>query len=132
MPAGRPKKTLAQLPDGWKEAMLAIAREGGSELECRVELGMSNDLWYRLKDEEPEFSEVVKSCKELCQVWWERHGRKMASGQADGNPTTWIFNMKNRFGWADKQEVEQHNTHRFAVSDEPEGTDEWLSSNKPT
>jgi len=29
----------------------------------------------------------------------------MATG-ADGNPAVWIFNMKNRFGWRDKHEIE--------------------------
>ena len=41
----------------------------------------------------------------MCQVWWERQGRKMTTG-ADGNATVWIFNMKNRFSWHDKQQVD--------------------------
>ena len=44
----------------------------------------------------------IKKAHDLCRVWWERHGRKMTTGEADGNATVWIFNMKNRFGWNDK------------------------------
>ena len=104
----RPKKTTADLPENWQELMLEIARDGGSELECRHALGISESLWYRLKDEDAEFSQTVKSCKDACQIWWEQLGRNMAIGAIDkGNATTWIFNMKNRFGWHDKQQIDQ-------------------------
>lgn len=104
---GRPKKQLDDLPKGWKEKMLSLASEGASHVEIQVEaLGcISNDLWYRLIDEEPEFSETVKRCDKLCESWWAKLGRQGANGSADINPTTWIFNMKNRFGWRDKQEL---------------------------
>lgn len=102
---GRPKDTVAdRLTEGWQERMLELAKEGASEVELRVELGISDDLWYRWIDEEPEFARTVKDCKRRIQAWWERHGRHMAVG-AEGNATVWIFNMKNRFGWRDKNEL---------------------------
>lgn len=107
MPAGRPKKTTNDLPDNWKGIMLEIAEGGGSELECRHAIGISESLWYRLKEEDQEFSQTIKSCKDVCQIWWERLGRNMSTGAIEkGNSTTWIFNMKNRFGWHDKQQVD--------------------------
>ena len=105
-PRGRPKKTLDCLPDDWEEKMYEMAAKGASDIELRVMLHISDDLWYRFIDEEPDFSRAVKRARQLCQVWWERHGRKMAAGERDGNPTVWIFNMKNRFkdDWRDKVE----------------------------
>lgn len=107
MPAGRPKKTLDDLPKDWKAKMIELAGEGASDVELKVTAlgGISNDLWYRLIDEEPEFSETVKQCTLLCETWWARLGREGAASKTDINPTVWIFNMKNRFGWKDKQEL---------------------------
>lgn len=101
---GRPKITLDKLPKGWKENMLALAAEGGSELECRVSCldNISHETWERLIKEEPEFSETVKRCRALCEQWWLRLGREGSAGKQDIQPTTWIFNMKNRFGWTDR------------------------------
>lgn len=116
MGAGRPKDTVAErLPSDWQDRMRELAMQGASELEVRLEYRLSEDLWYRWIREEPEFSKTVKECKELCRIWWERHGRKMAEGTADGNAVVWIFNMKNRFGWKDKTETE-HSGH-ISVSD---------------
>lgn len=107
---GRPKSTLAgrieeaKVPKDWEERMYALASEGASDIEIRVMLDISDDLWYRWIDEEPEFSRAVKRAKALCQIWWERQGRSMATGESQGNVTSWIFNMKNRFKWTDRVE----------------------------
>jgi len=109
----RPKESLQDRIDKgmtkstWAEDCLALAKDGASDVELREELNISDDLWYRWLEEEPEFSPTIKRCHRLCQIWWEKHGRNMASGTADGNATVWIFNMKNRFKWTDR--VEQDN-----------------------
>ena len=107
MPAGRPKKNLDVLNEGWQDRLIQLGKDGASDVELRAELDISEDLWYRWMDEEPEFSQTVKKARMFCQIWWERQGRKMTTGEAQGNATTWIFNMKNRFRWTDR--VEQDN-----------------------
>ena len=47
--------------------------------------------------------EELDEAKRLCLAWWEKLGRDGAMGAIEGfNATSWIFNMKNRAGWADK------------------------------
>lgn len=112
MPGGRPKAKL-DLKKGWKEAILSEYSEGASDVEVRVLLkqfrkkaSLSNDLWTRWMAEERVFSEAIKQGRESSERWWLRLGRGMAAGKIVGNSTTWIFNMKNRFNWADRREVE--------------------------
>jgi hypothetical protein len=105
--AGRPKKKLEDLPKGWESKMLEMYSEGCSDVEIKVEaLGcISDDLWYRLIDEEPKFSGTVKAGKQLSAAWWEKKGRVNLENK-EFSSTLWYMNMKNRFGWKDKQENE--------------------------
>lgn len=104
---GRPKKTLDCLAEGWEDRIIALGKEGASDVEMRVELDISDDLWYRWLEEEPHFSRTIKRARAFCEAWWVRHGRNMATGAAEGMPAVYIFNMKNRFKWRDKPEEEQ-------------------------
>ena len=104
---GRPKKDLTELPEDWKDQIIALGERGGSDVETRAMLRISKDLWYRWLEEEPEFSETVKEARDLCEAWWVAHGREMATGDGKGMPAVYIFNMKNRFKWRDKPEEEQ-------------------------
>lgn len=107
MPAGRPQvEPIDRLKEGWQTKILEMGKQGCSDVEIRAEFGISGDLWYRWMQEDEEFSSTAKQAKALCNAKWEQMGRKMAFGEVEGNPTTWIFNMKNRFGWKDKQELE--------------------------
>ena len=105
-PVGRPRTNIRDLPDDWENIMREAAQEGASDVEVRCLLGIGESGWYTLIEDDEQFRRTVKQCKDLCQVWWERQGRKMSCGESDGNATTWIFNMKNRFGWHDKQQVD--------------------------
>jgi hypothetical protein len=103
---GRPRTTLDDLPDRWEQIICDAAQNGASAVELRCLLGVSKDAWNTLKEDSEEFSTTVNKAHDLCQVWWERAGRKMAVGETHGNATTWIFNMKNRFGWGDRQQID--------------------------
>lgn len=105
-PVGRPRTSLKDLPEDWESLVIDAAQDGASDVEIRCILGLTQTSWTTLLDDSEEFYITVKKAHDLCQVWWERHGRKMACGKADGNPTVWIFNMKNRFNWADKSHTE--------------------------
>lgn len=119
MPAGRPKdEVIDRLKEGWQTRFLEMGREGCSDVEIRAEFGISDDLWYRWLEEDAEFSRTAKQAKALCHAKWEQMGRKMAFGQIEGNPTTWIFNMKNRFNWRDK--VDTEGTMRVELKDVPD------------
>lgn len=116
MAAGRPKSNL-DLPKGWQDEVLNLYKEGASDVEIKALIyewrrSYSNDLWERWMKEEPEFSETIKVGKMLAESWWSRSGRAGLKDR-EFNYTGWYMNMKNRYGWKDKQEVD--NTHRVVT-----------------
>ena len=119
---GRPLKTIASLPDNWYIDILELYSEGASDIEIKALLyqwtgSFSNDLWDRWMKEEPQFSETIKQGKVLSETWWSKSGRKNLQNK-DFNYTGWYMNMKNRFGWTDKQETKSELTVKeFNIKD---------------
>jgi len=128
MPAGRPKKTLEtviekqELREDWKEHILFLMSQGYSDVEVRVELSkdmnnkFSHNLWYTLQERNEEFLETIQIGKVLCQAWWESQGRISLRAKTF-NTGLWYANMKNRFGWKDKQHVESDNNVNLTITD---------------
>lgn len=102
---GRPRTTVDDLPENWRQIMTDVGQDGGSAIEARCLLGIAQSAWDTLLSDSEEFRLAEKTRQALCEIWWERRGREMAAG-SDGNATVWIFNMKNRFGWRDKQDID--------------------------
>ena len=117
MSAGRPKIELSDLPQGWELTILSLSEEGASIIELAVELDISRDTFYELAKREELFSDTIKRCKDLSEAWWTRKGRKNLENK-DFNYTGWYMNMKNRFNWADKQEVD-HSSKDGSMSPTP-------------
>jgi len=92
---GRPTKYD---PSWMLEDVIAIGRIGGSHTEMAVELGIHRDTFYEWLKIHEDFSDAVKIADAAAQTWWERASRSGAIGLIPNwNPTTYIFNMKNRF-----------------------------------
>ena len=109
---GRPQATLESinLPSDWKEIIYKMSSEGCSEVEIRAELLMqggkfSQKTWDALKEREEEFLLTIKQAKVLCEAWWINAGRKCLDSRSF-QAFVWFCNMKNRFHWKDKSEVE--------------------------
>lgn len=112
-PVGRPPVTVEDLPEDWKDRMILMAADGYSEVEMRRELCLVHGpkpstilkLWYRLKEKDVEFRETLNVCKPLIEAWWVTAGRTSINRQFFQHQM-WLINMKNRFGWKDKTDVE--------------------------
>jgi len=101
---GRPPKTLKDFPPDWQQIILDEMSNGASLEEIKVYLGISNDLFYRFLKEEIDFSETIAWGKQLSKAWWMRMGR-INLWNRKFNCRLWYMNMKNRWGWTDKQET---------------------------
>jgi len=106
---GRPKEDLSSLPDNWHEEVLELYSEGAADVEIKALIyqwrgTFSCDLWNRWMKENDEFSVTIKKGRMLSESWWNKSGRKNLK-EKDFSYTGWYMNMKNRFGWRDKQET---------------------------
>ena len=109
MELGRPKKTLKDLPEDWRDRLIELGRAGKSQEYMAASMGIGKELFYRFKAEEQDFSNAVSEAIGYSRMFWEDAGIEgMYMGGKDNpfNATVWTFNMKNRFAWADKQEVD--------------------------
>lgn len=101
----RPKKTTSDLPKNWRATIFNEMSVGASKQEIKASLGISNDLFERLSKEDVEFSETIKRGIALSEAWWLKQGRIHLKDRKF-NAVLWYMNMKNRFGWRDRQETD--------------------------
>ena len=115
MPAGRPKlfKSKAELEKKIKSYFEKEAFVTFGDVEMysptisglAYHLGMSTET-LRMYGQSEEFSATIKRAKQKVEIHLEQ---RLASNAATGT----IFNLKNNFGWKDKQEIE----HSGGLSD---------------
>ena len=107
---GRPLIKLEELPEEWEDTIINLSKEGASIVELAVELDISRNTLKALSERNEYFLNTIKKCKRYCEAWWLSKGRTELDNK-DFSYTGWYMNMKNRFGWADKQENKNENTH---------------------
>jgi hypothetical protein len=111
-------RAVFDLPDGWQQELIALYGEGGSDAEARSLIRkwrgtFGKPLWIRWLEEETEFAEIIEDGRDESEAWWTRMGREGAIGHIELSVGAWVFNMKNRFNWRDRQDVDHK--HSFDV-----------------
>ena len=84
---------------------IEVMKQGFSKEAIAGHLDVSKKTLYNWMNKHKEFLHAIKRGEEHSRVFWEDLGIQMVTA-GQGNPTAWIFNMKNRFSWKDKQETE--------------------------
>jgi transposase-like protein len=88
------------------ERAIELLKEGASVEELCLEFNISNSTIYLWMDQHPCFMDSLKKGREFSKAWWMKKGRtELENGKFSS--TLWYMNMKNRFGWADRQEITQ-------------------------
>jgi len=101
MRKGRPTKYKPEYCD----TIVDFMRDGASIVEFAASIGVSRDSVYEWAKNNPAFSDALKTAMELCEAWWTAQGRVHMMVK-EFNHVLWYMQMKNRFGWRDKQETE--------------------------
>lgn len=100
------------------ESVIPLLKEGMSIEEIGLELDVGYTTIYDWMEKHEEFAQAIKKGREFSKAWWMRRGRKELENDKF-NSTLWYMNMKNRFGWADKKEVNTNLTltHEESIKD---------------
>jgi hypothetical protein len=106
MPGGRPSK----YKKAYCDAVIKHCAKGLS-FECfAAQCHVSKETIYTWTEKHKEFLDAKKKGEAKCQEYWEKLGLAGTVGKLKGfNAAMWIFNMKNRFGWTDKHEINSGN-----------------------
>ena len=87
-----------------QQKILNEYREGASDVEVAALLGVPKKKFDQMYDEITDFARVIDMGRTLAHAWWVRAGRKYILDK-NFQTTMWGFNMKNRYGWADKVDM---------------------------
>jgi len=128
--AAKPKKRdKNKKPDGpptkykpeYCQALLDHMGEGLSYGSFAGVLKVHRDTLYEWEKKHSEWKHAKEVGESMSLLQWERTGIKGVRGLIQGfSVAGWIYNMKNRFGWRDKQkdEVDQVNVNVSSMSDD--------------
>ena len=97
MKLGRPTK--------YKHKFCQIAynslSKGYSKEAVAGQIGVSKQCLYEWLERYKDFGDAVERGESASQFYWEDLGMRGTQGLIKGfNASSWMFNMKNRFGWA--------------------------------
>jgi hypothetical protein len=102
MSASMTKASVTPIID-W-DGLRAMYEQGASDVEIASKLRISMSEFHKMEKELPTFARFVELGRTFAHAWWASKGRKNVDNK-DFNTSLYNFNMKNRYGWADKVET---------------------------
>lgn len=100
---GRPSKYKPEYCEG----VLAHMSKGFSFESYAAVIGVNRDTLFEWTHAHAEFSDYTKRGQDASRYFYEKIGLMGMTGKMPGfNASSWIFSMKNRFGWRDKANIE--------------------------
>lgn len=94
-------------------------KQGESVAEVCAELKVARSTFYLWLKEYPDFGDAYKIGQVLSESWWAKLGRAGACGKADINPAVWIFNMKAKFNYTEKTDINMSLSGNLNVAIDP-------------
>jgi transposase-like protein len=125
MRTGRPSKYKPE----YCEQLIEHMEQGLSFEAFAGSIGVCKQTLYTWTEEHEEFLDAKKRATEKSRLFWEKMGidniinvSEFKGDSTSLNSAVWVFNMKNRFGWRDKQPDE----HDVVVNNFAKLSDEEL------
>ena len=118
MAGGRPTKYDPK----YCEMLISYMGKGLSIEAFAGSIEVNRDTIYEWLNKFPEFSDSYSVAKMKQADFFEKMGIQAMAGKIKGfNSATYIFTMKNKLKWTDRQEVEQNNNINITIdSDDAE------------
>lgn len=107
-----------QGPDWGK--LRAMYDGGAGDPEIARELNIPMKKFHQLYEEVQAFADFVDMGRTLSMAWWYEKGRTGLFAEKFNSPL-FGFNMKNRFGWADKVDTTSSTTDGPVDADKIKG-----------
>lgn len=93
-----------QPSSNWGEQLMEEYKAGASDVEVAAVLNITMATFNMNYKDNLLFKQLVDLGRGLSNAWWHSMGRKNLVNR-QFNTALWSFNMKNRFGWAEKSET---------------------------
>lgn len=107
------------------ERLVEHMTKGLSFESFAAQVDVSRDTLYEWAHKHPDFSDAKGRGDSKARLFWEEMGVEGVF-LSPFNQAVWSLHMKNRFGWRDKQEIEQRTETTVKV----EGVlnlDQWIA-----
>ena len=89
----------------WVQLILSLYVVGASDEEVISDLKITSATFSGLYADDEYFRDVIEHGRLASYAWWQRWGRLNLFNKL-ANYSGWYMQMKNKFGWADRQQQE--------------------------